>query len=103
MKKALILVCLACLLCVFNACSYSITYNTNPIGAQIICAGKSIGFSPITLKYDQLTLEKSPYTEPCEDYWISGAKASFPNFWGEILRRFPSGVTYTIQRPSVEA
>ena len=33
------------------ASGYSITYNTEPIGASIICNGQNKGYSPVTLNY----------------------------------------------------
>lgn len=56
MKKLLKYTLLAIMALVFSACS-SVNHNlmlgfdTNPKGAEIICDGKSIGFSP--LNYNQ--------------------------------------------------
>lgn len=76
---------------------YGITYNTNPIGANLVCGGQSKGYTPVTLYY---TFKDGYYsTQECEAVWISGARATFPNWWGDAVEQYPSGVQNTLQRP----
>lgn len=86
-----------------SACSrkYPITYNTNPVGANVVCAGISKGYSPITLYYDSKEFEKTNYrTQQCEAIWVSGARSYFSSEWNEAVRQYPEGVTQTLQRPT---
>lgn len=90
MKKLLKYALLAIMALVFNACS-SVNHNlilgfdTNPQGAEIICDGKSVGFSP--LNYNQATnqysvLDDKQYSQMkkdggtklpmCKAKWTSG-------------------------------
>ena len=100
MKKLLQYILLAIMALVFSACS-SVNHNlmlgfdTNPQGAEIICDGKSIGFSP--LNYNQATNQhfvldyeqyikiqneggtglpkcKAKWTSGYEDYYYASAK-----------------------------
>ncbi|WP_297571589.1 hypothetical protein [Helicobacter sp. UBA3407] len=76
---------------------YGITYNTNPIGANLVCGGQSKGYTPVTLYY---TFENDNYnTVECEAIWISGARATFQNYWGDVVEEYPQGVRSTLQRP----
>ncbi|TQR34688.1 hypothetical protein DMB92_01640 [Campylobacter sp. MIT 99-7217] len=92
----------------FTACaffgfdnSYSVTYDTNPQGASIVCGGFHKGYSPYIAYYDKKALEESPYTEPCEAVWFSGAKAKFDNYLGSDMTKYPNGVHITLRRPDV--
>lgn len=77
--------------------SYGITYNTNPTGANLVCGGQSKGYTPVTLYY---TFKDGYYsTVECEAIWISGARATFPNWWGDAVEEYPSGVQLTLQGP----
>ena len=83
------------------ASKYSITYNTNPTGASIICNGTNEGYSPVTLYYepDKNNKEQGEMrTTPCSAYWISGVQKDFSNTWD--LNKFPDGVMQTLQRPN---
>ena len=82
---------------------YSITYNTNPEGASIVCNGINKGYSPVTLYYtpdDKQWQYGKMRTISCTANWISGAKKDFSNTWD--LNKFPDGVMETLQRPNVE-
>jgi len=90
---------------ILSGCSskYSITYNTNPEGASVICKGVNEGYSPVTLYYTPDDNNKKigkMSTVSCTAYWISGAKKDFSNTWD--LNKFPNGVMQTLQRPNVE-
>ena len=91
------------------ASGYSITYNTEPIGATIICGGKNWGYSPVTLYYSpdendprwNYTKENGIFsTIPCGAMWSSGVSKGFSNTWD--LKKWPDGVMQTLQRPSGE-
>lgn len=70
-----IILCMSAIL--LAGCSYPITYNTNPIGATLVCGGETIGYTPETLYYKKSDLKKSPYTQKCEAIWISGLEKFF--------------------------
>ena len=85
------------------ASGYSITYNTEPIGASIICNGQNKGYSPVTLNYspDENDKENGIFrTIPCGAIWSSGVSKSFSTTWD--LKEFPDGVRGTLQRPRGE-
>ncbi len=92
------------LLLVISGCSssqYSITYNTEPTGAALICNGVNLGYTPTTLYYTPSADDrKKGYfnTQKCFAGWVSGARKDFSNTWD--LSKFPDGVRQTIQRPS---
>lgn len=90
MKKLLKYALLAIMALVFSACS-SVNHNlilgfdTNPQGAEIICDGKSVGFSPLNYnqatnqhfvlddeKYSQMKKEGGTKLPMCKAKWISG-------------------------------
>lgn len=80
---------------------YKITYNTEPIGASVICNGTNEGYSPVTLNYSpNEDHKKMGYIKAasCTATWISGVKKDFTNTWD--LNKFPDGVMETLQRPS---
>ena len=92
MKKLLQYTLLAIIALVFSACSTStnhilaLSLDTNPKGAEIICDGKSIGFSPLIYnvatgdnwrlddkQYSALKGHKNPKVLPkCKAKWVSG-------------------------------
>lgn len=92
MKKLLQYTLLAIMALVFSACSTStnhilaLSLDTNPKGAEIICDGKSIGFSPLIYnvatgdnwklddkQYSALKGHKNPKALPkCKAKWVSG-------------------------------
>jgi hypothetical protein len=85
------------------ASGYGITYNTEPIGATIICNGKNKGYSPVTLNYSPDEDDKKSglfRTVPCGAIWSSGVTKGFDTTWD--LNEFPDGVRQTLQRPSGE-
>ncbi|WP_104759016.1 hypothetical protein [Helicobacter bizzozeronii] len=84
---------------VFLGCSYHVSYATNPMGAMLVCGGKSMGYTPLTLSYKKGNLKKNPHVQPCEAVWISGAEASFPTDLSESIEKHPKGVEITLQRP----
>ncbi|MGX3010239.1 hypothetical protein ACWIUD_01565 [Helicobacter sp. 23-1044] len=79
--------------------SYAITYNTSPIGANIVCSGVGKGLSPLTLYYDRDGINDDGflYTEPCKAVYSSGYEESFSNKWN--TNQFPNGVQQTLTRP----
>lgn len=82
---------------------YKITYNTEPVGASIICNGKNEGYSPVTLNYSPDENNKkigAMKTVPCTATWSSGVRKSYSNTWD--LNKFPDGVMQTLQRPNEE-
>lgn len=79
---------------------YSITYNSNPTGAAVVCDGVDMGYTPLTLKYTpNSSADLFMITKPCAANWISGAKADYTTKWD--LGKFPNGVMQTLQRPNV--
>ena len=85
------------------ASGYGITYNTEPIGATIICNGKNEGYSPVTLNYspdEDAKIRGHFTTVPCGAIWSSGVRKDFGNTWD--LNKFPDGVMQTLKRPSGE-
>ena len=82
---------------------YSVTYDSNPKGAEVFCNGQSYGYTPVTLYY---TLDKQTKkngvlrTSPCGVKWASGA--SGPSNIVFDLKEFPNGVITTTPRPDVD-
>ncbi len=101
MKKLLKYALLAIMACGFVGCGgdYSITYNTNPIGANVICGGVGKGLSPLTLYYDRDGIDDSGflYTTPCKAVFSSGYVDYFDRQWD--TNKFPKGVRQTLTRP----
>jgi hypothetical protein len=80
---------------------YSITYNTEPKGASVICQGVNKGYSPVTLHYspDESSKKSAKMeTVPCVAVWSSGVRKGFSSTWD--LNQFPDGVKQTLQRPN---
>lgn len=89
------------LMCFIGCSSYSITFNTNPIGAMLVCDGVSEGYTPVTLEYDKKKLKENPYIQECEAIWMSGARATFSNDLSKAIKEYPEGgIQSTLQRPS---
>ena len=83
-----------------SGCSYAVTFNTNPIGANIICGGVNQGYSPVNLEYNKKALKEHNFRiESCETVWISGARIEFPDNISDVFEEFPKGVMLTLQRP----
>ena len=83
------------------ASGYKITYDTEPSAASIICNGIDHGYSPVTLNYNSDESNKrtgTMRTAPCTAIWSSGVRKDFSTTWD--LKKFPDGVTQTLQRPS---
>ena len=101
MKNLLKYALLAIVVFGFVGCGnqYAITYNTNPIGANIVCGGVGKGLSPLTLYYDRdgINDEGFLYTTPCKAVFSSGYKKSFSTKWD--TNQFPYGVQQTLTRP----
>jgi hypothetical protein len=87
-----------------SGCSgYPITYNTEPMGAAVICNGINKGYSPVRLNYSPEEDDRQSgffSTVPCRAIWSSGVTKDFDNTWD--LNEFPNGVRQTLQRPSGE-
>jgi len=82
---------------------YSVTYATDPGGAQLYCGGTAKGYTPVTLYYtlDKETKERGVLnTVPCGVKWVSGATAQTNRQFN--LKEFPNGVLTTTPRPNVE-
>lgn len=82
---------------------YSVTYATDPSGAQLYCGGVAKGYTPVTLYYtlDKETKERGVLnTVPCGVKWASGATAQTNRQFS--LSEFPKGVMTTTPRPNVE-
>lgn len=93
------------LVIVLSGCSsgYSITYNTEPTGASVVCNGTNYGYSPVTLNYTPDGNNKKSgilKTTTCTAIWSSGARKVFSDSWN--LNEFPKRVMQTLQRPNVE-
>lgn len=93
------------LVIVLSGCAsgYSITYNTDPTGASVICNGTNHGYSPVTLNYAPDENNKrtgTMRTVSCTAIWSSGVRKHFSNTWN--LNEFPNGVMQTLQRPTGE-
>jgi len=101
--KMLIIGSIVMILSGCGAKQYSITYNTNPTGASIVCQGINKGYSPVTLYYtpdDKQWKYGEMRTISCTANWVSGARKNFTNTWD--LKKFPDGVMQTLQRPNGE-
>jgi hypothetical protein len=87
-----------------SGCSgYRITYNTQPMGAAVICNGINEGYSPVRKNVhltDEIKQRGFVFTVPCRAIWSSGVTKDFGNTWD--LNEFPNGVMQTLQRPSGE-
>lgn len=86
------------------ASSYSITYDSNPQGAALVCGGANKGATPVTIDYDIEDYDKkigffSP--EPCGANWISGAHVAYDQRFD--LTKYPNGAAQTVQRPREDA
>lgn len=101
MKKLLQYTLLAIITFGFVGCGgdYSITYNTSPIGASIVCGGVGQGLSPLTLYYNREGIDDDGflYTTPCKAVFSSGYVDYFGNKWD--TNQFPQGVQQTLTRP----
>ena len=105
MKKLLNYALLAIMVWGFVGCGskeYAITYNTNPIGANIVCSGVGKGLSPLTLYYDRdgINDEGFLYTQPCKAIFSSGYEDYYGNKWD--TNQFPEGVQQILTRPQGE-
>lgn len=92
---------LAAMLLTGCANTYKVQYNTEPMGASIICGGSNEGYSPVTLEYslNEENKEKGFFkTVPCTAVWSSGVKKNFGNTWDIV--KFPGGVMSTLTRPN---
>ena len=105
MKNLLNYALLAIMVWGFIGCGskeYAITYNTNPIGANIVCSGMGKGLSPLTLYYDRDGINDDGflYTAPCKAAFSSGYEDYFSVEWD--TNQFPKGVQQTLTRPQGE-
>ena len=81
------------------ATTYAITYNTSPIGANIVCGGVGQGLSPLTLYYDRSGINDDGflYTTPCKAVFSSGYVDYYGNKWN--TNKFRNGAQQTLTRP----
>ena len=80
---------------------YSVTYASDPAGAQVYCNGVAKGYTPVTLYYtlDEETKNRGVLnTVPCGLKWVSGATARANSQFS--LSQFPNGVITTTPRPN---
>ena len=83
------------------ASNYSVTYDSNPQGAALVCGGANEGTTPKTISYDIDEIDKKlgfyrPI--PCGANWISGAYKPYDKNFD--LTKFPNGAKQIVQRPS---
>ena len=88
----------------FVGCStgYNITYNSNPIGASVVCNGTNYGYAPLKLNYSpsqENITQGTMRTSACTAIWVSGARKDYGTEWD--LEKFPDGVMQTAQRPNI--
>jgi hypothetical protein len=82
---------------------YSVTYASDPSGAQLYCNADAQGYTPVTLYYTLAEEAKASgvlKTRPCVVKWVSGATATANSQFN--LSQFPNGVITTTPRPNVE-
>lgn len=82
---------------------YSVTYDSNPKGAEVFCNGQSYGYTPVTLYYtldEQTKKDGVLRTSPCGVKWASGASGASNTVFD--LKQFPNGVITTTPRPNVD-
>lgn len=80
--------------------SYRVTYNSEPIGASVICGGLHQGYAPVTLSYglsEHNRQIKALRTVSCKATWSSGYTKAYSGYWD--LSQFPNGVMQTLNRP----
>lgn len=80
---------------------YSVTYASDPSGAQVYCNGVAQGYTPVTIYYtlDEETKARGVLnTVPCGVKWVSGAAARANSQFN--LNQFPNGVITTSPRPN---
>lgn len=78
---------------------YSVTFDTVPQGATLICAGQSYGYTPVTRYYSKDASNVNAINVgDCEAVWSSGAKSQYPS----DLAVFESGRTnFSLPRPDI--
>lgn len=82
-----------------NACGYySVTFDSNPQGAILICNGQHYGYTPAKLSYDIDDQYEFLDLSSCTANWISGAQYRYDTV---PIKQFPHGVRITAPRPSV--
>lgn len=81
------------------ASKYSVTFDSYPQGATLVCNGTNWGYTPKTLYYDKEVKNQSYLSlSSCSANWSSGARKSY----GSVsVQKFPGGVRQTLQRPDV--
>ena len=90
----------AAALIILSGCSsgYPVQFVSNPSNAALFCNGKSFGYTPKTLYYEEDAIRDNRLSVDCYARWVSGATQSFPR---EInIVEYPSGVQATANRPS---
>lgn len=100
MKNLVKLVFLAGIAWIFIGCGgYSITYDTTPSCARLICGGQFEGYTPITLYYDKDNIDDNGilYTQQCKVVFKSGYEETFDNRFD--TDKYPDGLRRTITRP----
>ena len=88
---------------VFNHNQLSMTYDTNPRGATLVCNGTNYGYTPKTLYYnvDDASRERGySNLSGCTVTWVSGASTSFQTLRADLNTTGYSQI-YTINRPNV--
>ncbi len=80
---------------------YPIRFDSTPQGALLICGGKNMGYTPITIYIDREKLKDlSSIPVNCSVKWISRATKRYPT--SIPLNKFPNGINLTAQRPNTK-
>lgn len=102
MNKSIIIVSAISFL-VLSGCAsnkYAVTFDSTPQAATLICNGKSWGYTPKTLYYDEKVKQQySLDLSGCSANWVSGARL---NYGSVSINEFPNGVRQTLPRPRGE-
>lgn len=78
---------------------YSITFDSNPQGATLICGGKNRGYTPKTIRYNSSMRKHATIDiSYCSAHWVSGVSKEY----SEINTFTNGGTLVTLQRPKGE-
>lgn len=82
------------------ATNYSVTYDSNPQGALLVCGGENKGTTPTTISYDVDKYDKERgfiNPEPCGANWVSGMHMPYDKSFD--LTKSPKSAKQILQRP----
>lgn len=98
MKMLYVLLISTGTLSILSGCSsqYTVTFDSNPRGATLVCEGKNMGYTPKTLYFkEQVKKQDTLNISSCSANWVSGAKKPY----GIIpVTQYPDGVRQTLER-----